>query len=118
MQIDIISYDELNNLPLKIYKYRTWTDSFHQEIISKQVVFMARPSSFKDPFDCKLPKRYDLLSGEDIYNKYFSDSKQDYPNWTQQQHKQFAKEWYKKSPMRDKEHLTHIAAKGPSTVKF
>lgn len=108
MKIEIIPYGELDNLPQTIYKYRIWSDNLHKEIISQQVVFMARPSSFKDPFDCKLPKRYDLLSDEDIYNKYLNDSKQDHPDWTQQQHKHFAKEWYKKSPMRDKEYLKQI----------
>jgi hypothetical protein len=108
MEVKQILYDEIDYFPKTVYKYRSWADNFHKEIISEQVVFMARPTSFEDPLDCKLLKRYDLLTDKDIYNKYLESSKQDNPSWTRQQHRQFAREWFKKSPMRNKEHIKQL----------
>ena len=55
------SFDELE-LPEVIYKYRSWTNPFHLEVISKKVLYMASPSEFTDPHDCKNPIGYDLLT--------------------------------------------------------
>lgn len=105
MEAKQISFDEKDDFPPTIYKYRSWTDNFHKEIISEQVVFMAKPSSFEDLLDCKLQKRYDLLTDNDIYNKYFEISKKDNPNWARQQHRKFARDWFKKSSMRNMEYI-------------
>jgi hypothetical protein len=103
IEINQKTFDELSNLPEKVYKYRSWEDEYHKEMISEQIVFMAKPTSFEDLLDCKLQKRYDLLSDEDIYNKYLEDSKKKNPNWTRQQHRKFARDWSKKSPLKNKE---------------
>jgi hypothetical protein len=104
MRIKRISYEEMTDLPPTVYKYRSWADAFHKEIITEQIVFMARPTSFEDPLDCKLRTRYDLLTKEDLYSKYLRDSKKDYPARTRQEHRIFAREWAIKSPIRNKEH--------------
>ena len=109
--MSILPFDKLNNYPPIVYKYRTWDDKFHKEIILEQTVFMAKPSSFEDPLDCKLQKRYDLLTEKDIFNKYFQDSKTKNPAWTRQQRRKYAKDWTKKSPMKDKEHIKSMQAK-------
>lgn len=46
MEVKQILYDEIDYFPKTVYKYRSWADIFHKEIISEQVVFMARPTSF------------------------------------------------------------------------
>ena len=108
MEVKQILYDKIEDFPPTVYKYRSWTNNFHKEIISEQVVFMARPTSFEDPFDCKLQKRYDLLTDYEIYNRYFLDSKQNNPTWTQQQHCQFAMDWFKKSPIKNNKHVKQL----------
>ncbi len=104
-KITQISIDEMDDLPTTIYKYRDWKDKYHKEIISDLIVFMARPSSFEDPLDCKSQKRYDLLTNDEIYKKYYLKSKEDHLDWTRNQHREFARNWFKKSPMRDKEYV-------------
>lgn len=108
MKAKQISYDDLIDLPPTVYKYRSWANNYHKEIISEQIVFMAKPTSFDDPLDCKLQKRYDLLTDNDIYNMYLESSKQDNPTWTRQQHRKFARDWFKKSPMRNKEQTKQL----------
>lgn len=108
MEITQTTFDKLDDLPPTIYKYRSWTEDYHKEILKEQIVFMAQPSSFDDPLDCKLQKRYDLLTGQDIYNKYLEDSKRENPIWTRQQHRKYARDWSKKSPLRDPEYIKKI----------
>ncbi|MGE0636570.1 MAG: DUF2971 domain-containing protein [Bacteroidia bacterium] len=100
--------EELKGIPDTVYKYRNWADEYHKTILTSQIVFLARPTSFEDPLDCKLLKRYDLLTHEQIYNKYLQSSKEDHPNWSMQQHDEFAREWFNKSPLHDKEYIKKL----------
>ena len=104
-------YNELDNYPPTVYKYRTWINNFHKEIISEQIVFMAKPSDFEDPLDCKSQKRFDLLTEEDIYNHYLQDSKNENHSWTRQQHRKIARDLTKKSPMKNKDYIKREQAK-------
>ena len=98
------SFEELG-LPQTIYKYRTWTDPLHLSIITAQKLFMASPRDFKDPDDCRVPIRYDLLSEKDIFEIYLWHSKRDHPSWNRANHRRFAKEWVIRSPLRDPEYI-------------
>jgi len=100
LSINEKSYEELK-LPEIIYKYRHWNDPFHKTIMTNREVYFAKPSSFTDPFDCKIPIRYDLLSDVDIYNHYLFVSKEKYENWSRQRHRAFAREWARKSLIKD-----------------
>ncbi len=101
-----ISLEEgISNVPESIYKYRKWDDKYQKTILSERIVFMAPPSSFEDKKDCKIIKRFDLMTEEDIFNKYVSMSKRKNPSWTISQHKEHAAEWTVKSPMKDPLHI-------------
>jgi hypothetical protein len=47
MKITHRNYEDINDFPEIIYKYRNWNNPLHQTIIKHQIVFMAPPSSFK-----------------------------------------------------------------------
>lgn len=91
------------DLPDIIYKYRDWSDDYHKTILTERQVFLASPSSFEDPLDCKIPIRYDLLTDKDIYDKYLHLSKIDNPGWNRAQHRSHAREWTKKTPLKNPE---------------
>ncbi len=95
-------------LPKYVYKYRDWTDHFHKTIITARQVYFAPPKSFPDPLDCKLLPRYDLLTEKEIYNKYLNLSKKDDDGWTRQQHRKFARQWTKSSPLKNKEQIKRL----------
>jgi len=95
-------------VPEVIYKYRDWDDKYQKTIISERTLFMASPTSFEDKKDCKLLKRFDLMTEQDIYDKYLEDSKNNNPERTRQQHRAFARECTKKSPMRNKENISQL----------
>jgi hypothetical protein len=56
-------------LPSILYKYRHWEDMNHQKMITHHEVYLARPSQYNDPFDCRIPVRGDLLTDEEKNNK-------------------------------------------------
>jgi hypothetical protein len=101
---EFVNWEELD-IPETIYKYRTWDDAFHKTILTHLQVFLSPPKMFSDPLDCKNPIRYDLLSDEDIRWYYYNNSKTTNTEFNEDQHQQFAEEWFQKSPIRDKEFI-------------
>lgn len=108
-----IAYQDITEFPEPIYKYRRWDDPNHKEILTHRNVFMARPSSFLDPLDCRLEKRYDLLTDPQIYDHFYKDSRVTYPHRTRQQHRSFARTWSKITPIRN-----HAWVKGQQARDF
>lgn len=54
-----------NQLPEILYKYRDWNNKNHRRIISNNELYLATPGSFNDPFDCKIPMRWDKMTKDD-----------------------------------------------------
>lgn len=53
-------------LPPILYKFRderNW--EHHHRMISHQEIYLARPSQYNDPFDCRIPIRSDLMTDEE-----------------------------------------------------
>jgi len=101
----ILHDKSLMEIPSEIFKYRDWTNPNHKRIIVNKEVYLSSPREFEDKIDCKIPIRYDLLTEKDIFDKYLYHSRLDNPQWTRQQHREHAREWTKKSPLKDKKYL-------------
>jgi hypothetical protein len=53
-------------LPTILYKYRDESNlQFQHKIISHQEIYLSKPSQYNDPFDCKIPVRWDLLTEQE-----------------------------------------------------
>jgi hypothetical protein len=102
-----ISFEDADN-PETIYKYRSWENAYHKTILTDQIVYFARPTSFDDPLDCKIQKRYDLMTQDDIFEMYIRESKKYHPHWNRNQHRNFAKSWRKKSPLQNKNYVKQV----------
>lgn len=101
LKVGHTTVDELKGYPSPLYKYCDWENPDYKTILKDQIVFFARPSSFPDPKDCKLTTRYDLYTDDLLFDKYIALAKIDHPDWKRHQQRQFAKEWVKKSLMKD-----------------
>ena len=64
-----ITKEELE-YPEKIFKYRDWTNSFHQKILTENEVFMSSPKLFNDPFDCRITTNFSLLDTSEKKKAY------------------------------------------------
>jgi len=103
--LKILHEKSLVEIPSVIYKYRKWNNPEHRTIISDKEVYFSSPCKFDDPLDCSIPIRYDLLTDKDIYNDFLYHSKINNPKWSRQQHRRYAREWTKKTPIKDKKYL-------------
>ncbi|TYP94876.1 Protein of unknown function (DUF2971) [Fodinibius salinus] len=98
--VGIKTIDDLDSIPQILYKYRSWDNIYHKTILTEKQVYFAAPTSFEDPLDCKNKIRYDLLTDEDIFQKYLSDSQSINSNFSNSEHIKWAKKHFDKSPLR------------------
>ena len=59
-----------DKLPEYLYKYRPWVDNKDKDnkcrrILTHNEIFFSSARHFNDPFDCRIPMRYDLNSDEE-----------------------------------------------------
>ncbi|RIV73194.1 DUF2971 domain-containing protein [Flagellimonas aequoris] len=57
-------------LPEIVYKYRSWTNDYHKDVLLKRQVFLSPPSDFNDPFDCRVTKNHHLLNTPERIEEY------------------------------------------------
>jgi len=103
-RIERKKFEEMD-LPETVYKYRNWDKANNRTIITERKVYFAPPDTFDDKDDCKIPVRWDLLTDKEIFQIYYNDSRENNPSFTREQHRQFAREWTEKSPLKNKEYL-------------
>ncbi len=49
------------DFPKILYKFRYFDEKgYHLRILTDNEIFFASPKLFNDPFDCRIPVRYDL----------------------------------------------------------
>ncbi len=52
-------------IPEIVYKYRDWNNPFHKNILLHNEIYLASPKDFNDPFDCRIPINFQVLSDEE-----------------------------------------------------
>ena len=104
-KVESIREVEFENIekPNPIYKYRSWANQYNRTVITELSVYLAPPTSFEDKLDCKNPVRYDLLTDEQIRSYFYNESLEQNSHFSQQQHIQFANEWFEKTGIRHKD---------------
>lgn len=62
----------------KLYKFRSWNDENQKRILTHRELWFASPRSFNDPFDCRIPLRYDLIPKHNRFGVLNSLLRQDF----------------------------------------
>jgi hypothetical protein len=101
------SFEEMD-IPEILYKYRDWGNPLHRRILREREVYFASPGSFIDHYDCHIPRRFDLLTDEQILNKYRTDLKKQFPAWGAEVLEKEAKNWFNKGLLRDKDQIASL----------
>jgi len=79
-KIEMIMSNQFGPIPKIVYKYRSWGEFIEgkweqninsKNIIEKQEIYIPSPKHFNDPFDCKIPIAYDLISKDLIIARKF-----------------------------------------------
>jgi hypothetical protein len=81
------------DLPATLYKYCDWSIKFHKKILTKREVFFASPAMFNDPFDCKIPVRYDINPEKQLKDFYFNVIKARYKDRSDKEIREFSKRY-------------------------
>lgn len=64
-----------DNHPPILYKYRTWKDEHHKNLLIKNELFLSPPSLLNDPFDCRIYENYtEMLQTDEQKEKFISES--------------------------------------------
>ena len=66
------------NYPKIIYKYRSWANEYHRNILLKNQVYLSSPIEFNDPFDCKIPKNFLLIDSPEKIEKYVNENREEF----------------------------------------
>ncbi|GAB5417841.1 MAG: DUF2971 domain-containing protein [Crocinitomicaceae bacterium] len=56
--------------PKEVYKYRDWTNEYHQNILKKNEVFLSSPKDFNDPFDCRITPNFSVLNSDEKIEEF------------------------------------------------
>jgi len=62
--------NDTGKYPEKLYKYRSWADENHRNVLLKNQLFLASPKDFNDPFDCRIPTNFHLLDSPEKIKQY------------------------------------------------
>lgn len=60
------------DLPIDVYKYRTWDNASHRNLLLYNELYLASPKDFNDPFDVRVPPNFSLLSRSER-DQYITD---------------------------------------------
>lgn len=82
---------DLIELPDYVYKYISWKNSYHKEILLENKIFFSSVKNFNDPFDSTIPLRYDLGTDEQILNLFIKLIKIDNPQLTDDETKRIVR---------------------------
>ncbi len=87
MQPDGSMDQEAKSVPKLLYKFRRWKDvkgNDHKHdrlILTDLAVWFASPADFNDPFDCRIPYRFDLMTREEQLTREITLLLRDRPSW-------------------------------------
>lgn len=84
--------EKVQRYPKVLYKYRDWRDDCHKKILSHNEIFFASPKSLNDPFDCKIPIRFDKANEQTVFEMALRTIKYDYPTLGDEEQRRLAKE--------------------------
>ncbi len=105
MQPDGSMDQEAMLVPEFLYKFRRWKDEkgndykYDQLILTHLAVWFASPADFNDPFDCKIPYRFDLMSREDQYQRVYQIGRKTFPSWDSEKLKMETEKELRSNPL-------------------
>lgn len=66
------------NEQIIVYKYRSWKNAFHKNILLHNELYLASPKDFNDPFDCRVSENFSSLNEEQLVEYFSNIAKQKY----------------------------------------
>ncbi len=94
--------------PESLYKFRAWDDYGKSAIVNREIYFSS-PADLNDPFDCRIPVRYDKMSDSE-YRQYLQFIiRANHPSNSDQEIEKITDEFLEKIPERTPENIFRIS---------
>ena len=94
-----------------LYKFKSFDpDGYYKEILNN-ILYFPSPNQLNDPFDCKIPTRFDLLSKKEYNKKAINLEKSLNPQLKRWEIKKNAKERAKKFRRENKDHPEQVISR-------
>lgn len=71
-KVSISDIMKRGNAKRVVYKYRDWKNKNHKKLLTDNIMYLASPRDFNDPFDCRINKNFSLLTDQER-DKYIND---------------------------------------------
>ena len=84
-----------------VYKYRDWSDALHKRMLSHNELFLASPISLNDPFDSRIPIRFNSGNEEKAFEMALRVVRYDHPTLDDAEHQKLANEIVAKGIWKD-----------------
>lgn len=91
-----------------LYKYRCWTNDYHKALLTKNEIYFSSIDEINDPYDCKIPLRYDLLTDEEWRSHVEAYLRSKYFRWNDSVIDELVDEFIQKGQHRDPENQAAI----------
>ena len=82
--------------PKYLYKFRSFRDKNHKEMLTDNKLFSPSPDKFNDPFDCCIPIRYDDFTKNEFFKYWTPRFMEDFPNARYNNIRKKVKDFYNK----------------------
>ncbi len=80
--------------PKYLYKFRSFRDKNHMAMLTDNELFFPSPNKFNDPFDCRVPIRYDDFTKTEFIRYWTAVYRRDFPRARDYEIRKMAKEFY------------------------
>ena len=96
--------------PRILYKYRDWTNDFHQRLLTEGEIYFPSFNQLNDPFDGAIPFRYppEQLTPENMFLKMREITRYEHPDWNEQQIHEYNFDFHQKELYRDDRHWAEM----------
>ena len=100
----------LEGIPKVLFKYRDWDNEYHRNIIHKNELYFPSMSQFNDPYEGKVPYRYNTeeLTPDKIFVKMLTMAKNEHPDWPDDKLYDYVYEYQRRNLLFDDSHLQKV----------
>jgi hypothetical protein len=82
-------------VPKYLYKFRSFRDKNHKAMLINRELFFVSPDKFNDPFDCRVPIRYEDFTRTEFLSYWTDAFRRNYPGVRDHDIRRKVKEFYK-----------------------
>lgn len=80
--------------PKYLYKFRSFREKNHMGMLTHKELFFPSPDKFNDPFDCKIPIRYDDFTKNEFIRYWIAVYRRDFPKARDYEIRKMVKTFY------------------------